>query len=348
MKKRKFEISYMNILLCLGVIAIHVLSEPINKLDRSTMPFICSFIPWRMLSCAVPGFIFLSGLKLSLKPVTNWRSFYWRRFTSVIIAYLIWMPVYYFFSWKLGYYEAIGISDFFTKLIDGTSTAHFYFIVVIVQFYLLHPLWQALTRLNAVPVIIAAAIVTGFSQVWLPIYFDNWGFVPFYTNDRLFTNYLLYYILGCYIGRNYDSFTELLKKFRIPTYALFVWIAVVDLFFSYRVLAYHEINLWLYYVNIAYCVFAMLSVLAFCSKFAQKHSPSGFIICLDQSSYYIYLSHLLVLMIAKYALDIVGISGVLDRFPIITIATYIIPVTVCMAYTKSKSITVNHKKSKAA
>lgn len=337
MKKRKFEISYVNIALCLGVIAIHVLSEPINMLERSLPAFICTFIPWRMLSCAVPGFIFLSGLKLSLKPVKDWGKFYWRRFTSVIVAYLIWMPVYYAFSWKLGYYESIGIKHFFTVLFDGTSTAHFYFIVVIVQFYLLHPLWQALTTLPAIPVIAIAAVITGYSQVWLPIIFDNNGIVPLLTNDRLFTNYLLYYIIGCYIGRNYDKFTEILHRFRLAAYAPFIWLAVVDLFFSYRVMAYHEINLWLYYVNMAYCVFAILSALALCTAIAKKHSPSGFIICLDKASYYIYLTHLLVLMIAKYILDTAGFTGVLDRLPIIGVSTYIIPIVVCMGYVQLKT-----------
>jgi membrane-bound acyltransferase YfiQ involved in biofilm formation len=337
MNKRKFEISYINILLCLGVIAIHVLSEPINMLERTSASFVLSFIPWRMLTCAVPGFIFLSGLKLSLKPVKNWGKFYWRRFTSVIVAYLIWMPVYYFFSYKLGYYESVGLKHFFTVLFDGTSTAHFYFIVVIVQFYLLHPLWQALTRLPAIPVLVIAFFVTAYSQIWLPVVFDNNGIVPFLTNDRLLTNYLLYYILGCYIGRNYDKFINTLHRFRILVYVPFICLAVTDLFFSYRVFAYREINLWIYYVNMAYCSFAILSLLAMCGAVAKKYSPSGFVVCLDKASYYIYLTHLLVLMIAKYVLDVVGVVGVLDRLPFIGAATYAIPVALCMGYVKLRS-----------
>ncbi len=337
MKQRKFEISYVNILLCLGVIMIHVLSEPINHLDRHALPFTASFCIWRMLTFAVPGFIFLSGLKLSLRPVKSWGSFYLRRFTSVVIPYIIWMPVYYFFSWKMGYYKSIGATHFIRLLLDCTSTAHFYFIAVIVQFYLLHPIWQKLSRLNPIIPLLIAGAITYCSQVYLPIYFENNGIVPFYTNDRLFTNYLLYWIMGIYIGRNYDRFMQLLIKYRYIAYALFIWLAVVDLFFSYRVFAYKEMYLWLYYINIAYCVFAILSALAFSSVLSSKHKPSDFIICLDKASYYIYLSHLLILMIAKYVLDITGISGTLDRLPIIGALTYILPIALCMGYVRLKT-----------
>lgn len=336
MKKRKSEISYVNILFCLGVIMIHVLSEPINRLERTTPAFIAAFVPWRMLTCAVPGFILLSGLKLSLNSVTDWKQFYIRRFSSVVVPYLIWVPIYYFFSWKLGYYEGIGLKHFFKVFLGGTSTAHFYFVVVIVQFYLLHPLWQRLSRINPIIPIALAAAITYYTQVYLPIYWDNNAISPFYTNDRIFTNYLIYWIIGIYIGRNYDKFTEILVKFRFIAYALFIWTAVVDLFFSYKVFAYTKIYLWLYYVNMAYCVFAIFAVLAFCAKLSQKYSPSQFIVCLDRSSYYIYLSHLLILMIAKYALDMLNLSGPLKRLPILALATYIIPIALCMIYTKSK------------
>lgn len=348
MKKRKSEISYVNILFCLGVILIHVLSEPVNRLIRTTPAFIAVFIPWRMLTCAVPGFILLSGLKLSLKPVTDWKQFYLRRFTSVIVPYLIWVPIYYFFSYKLGYYEHIGIKHFFSVLIGGTSTAHFYFVVVIVQFYLLYPLWQRLSRINPIIPVALAAVITYYTQVWLPIYWDNNAIVPFYTNDRIFTNYLIYWVLGIYIGRNYDKFMNVLVKFRYVVYAFFVWLAVVDLFFAYKVFAYTQIYLWLYYVNMAYCVFAVLAVTAFCARFSQKHSPTPFIVCLDKSSYYIYLSHLLMLMIGKYALDMINLSGPLKRMPILAVITYVIPVALCMLYTKSKQVPKKHRHSGSA
>lgn len=336
--KRKHEISYMNILLCLGVIMIHALSELVSVPDKTGMVYDCAFVLWRMLSCAVPGFIFLSGLKLSFKEQKQWGRFYIRRFTSVIIPYIIWMPIYFYFSWKLNYYESISTKSFFTMLFDGTATAHFYFITVIAQFYITFPLWQLIVKkLPALPVLIVCAVITAFSNAWLPVILENHGISLPLTNDRMMTNYLLPWVLGCYLGKNYDKIKPSLVSSRILLYALFVILAAFDTYYAKLTVTAGTVHLWLYYINIAYCAIAALAMLAFFSRLADKREPLGFIRCLDRSSYYIYLTHLIVVMFAKDILNNMGTTNILHRFFVTALSAYIITIPVCMAYTLLKS-----------
>ena len=338
MNKRKSEISYMNILFCMGVILIHVLSDAVTGLPRDAAVYGLVYNTWRLLTCAVPGFIFLSGLKLSLRPISDYKRFYLRRVTSVLIPYLIWMPIYYYFSYKLHYYTEIGIKDFFVKLADGTSTAHFYFIIVILQFYIMMPLWQLITRkLHPIPVLIICAVITGWSQAWLPVIVENNGIALPLTNDRLFTNYLLAWACGCFCGTYYDRVSYQVYRFRYLIYAVFVLLAAVDLKFVHYVNTSGEIYLQLYYVNSVYAIAAIFALMALMISAAKRISAVGFISLLDRSSYYIYLVHLLVLMLAREFMSrLFPGTGVLGRTAVYFVAVYGISIAVSMLYTKIK------------
>lgn len=338
-KERKSAVSYMNILFCMGVILIHVLSDAINRMHHDSIIYNIIYVVWRMLSAAVPGFIFLSGLKLSLKPITDYRKFYLRRVTSVLIPYLVWMPIYYLFSWKLNYYTEVGVKDFFVRLVDGTSTAHFYFIIVILQFYLMMPLWQLITRkLPPVLVIGVCALITFWSQAWLPVLAENNGWNMPLTNDRLFTNYLLAWSCGCYCGVYYEKAAKNVKRFRILFYAAFVIMTIADQVFVHYVNRTGEIYLQLYYVNSIYAITAIFALMAFMLTVEKKYSMGSFIMLLDRSSYYIYLVHLLVLMLARHFMDVVFPAvGVTYRTAVYFISVYSVSIVLSMGYTLLKN-----------
>ena len=64
--KRKNELSLLNIIFCLLVIFIHIASAPIAGLSKGSWQYGVFFVPWRLSSFVVQGFIFLSGLKMFL------------------------------------------------------------------------------------------------------------------------------------------------------------------------------------------------------------------------------------------------------------------------------------------
>ena len=61
-KKRLAELSYLNLLLCLLVIFIHVSAEPVSRLNRDSLQYLVVVVPWRLSAFVVQGFFFLSGV----------------------------------------------------------------------------------------------------------------------------------------------------------------------------------------------------------------------------------------------------------------------------------------------
>ena len=128
-QKRKPELSLMNVCLCVMVVFIHLFSEGITNLPRMSVRWWIVYIPWTLISMAVYGFLFLSGLKLFLRvpegPVGPW---YKKRFFSVIVPYLAAVTVYYVvYHFAFGY--PFALRNALSYYLLGTISSHTYFIV---------------------------------------------------------------------------------------------------------------------------------------------------------------------------------------------------------------------------
>ena len=105
-RKRRTELSYANLLLCLLVIFIHASAEPVSQLNRDSWQYLAVMIPWRLSAFVVQGFFFLSGVKLVLgaKEPFDTAGFYLRRAKAVVLPYVGWVFVYYCWFVFHGYY----------------------------------------------------------------------------------------------------------------------------------------------------------------------------------------------------------------------------------------------------
>ena len=99
MTQRKQELSLLNIVLCMLVIYIHVSSVPVSQLQKGSWQFAVIVILWRLSAFVVPGFIFLSGLKLFLNKSQHiaYGNFYLRRLMTIVIPYILWVVIYYLY-----------------------------------------------------------------------------------------------------------------------------------------------------------------------------------------------------------------------------------------------------------
>jgi hypothetical protein len=66
--QRKREISSLNCLFCVMVVCIHLLSEPVTRFEKGTWQYAVAFVPQQLMFVSVYGFVFLSGLKLFIRP----------------------------------------------------------------------------------------------------------------------------------------------------------------------------------------------------------------------------------------------------------------------------------------
>ena len=100
---RKKELSLLNLLFCILVVLIHCLSQPVSVLDRSSWQYALVLCVQRLAFVSVPGFFFLSGLKLTLFADRH-RSLmkYWLgRVRTILLPYILAVAIYYLYFLSL-------------------------------------------------------------------------------------------------------------------------------------------------------------------------------------------------------------------------------------------------------
>lgn len=333
---RKHELSLLNIVFCLIVIFIHIASAPVTGLDRQSVAYAVVFLPWRLSAFVVQGFIFLSGVKMFLgfgKKV-NYKKYYLSRAEKIVIPYLISVCLFYlYFVWRN--YFGFSLSELIGYAVKGDLVSHFYFVIIIVQFYLLRPLWEVMVRRASPAAAIGTALVITIAGKVI-----GQGFV---YNDRIFTTYLIYWVIGCYAGAYYELFKEKISKYHKGITAAFCVIAAAEAVFSYmhftgRTIAFIEQLHFVYAVcAIAFCVVISL-------RLGDTVMNSSLMQKIDGASYYIYLVHPLVIFEADRLIDAAGITAIDTAFILRGIAAYVVTISVCIAYVQMKKVLVSRGK----
>lgn len=307
---RRTEISALNVLFCLLVIFIHSTSATLGELDGLSWQYAAVMLPWRLSAFVVQGFLLLSGVKLFLKPGLNLKTFYLSRLKSVVLPYLAWVVIYYLFFWAKHYYP-FSLRELVRYALVGDLVAHFYFIIVIVQFYVLAPLWKwAIPRMNPIIGISFALLLSGILGQYLPNFIDL--IVPDYYfpyTDRIFTTYLVYWVAGCYIGQNYDAFLEILRKNRGVIVGMFALCALGDGLLSWLHLSGRKTIGFLESVHTAYVISAIVMLYMLAAWLFEQREQGNFLPVLDRGTYGVYLLHCLVIFVVNDLLGYLAIPS---------------------------------------
>lgn len=324
---KKYEISLLNVIFCLLVIFIHISSEPVTKLISGTAAHTAIFSAWKLSAFVVQGFIMLSGAKLYLSGKSRkFLPYIKARFTGIYIPYAAAVTVYYMFFLDHKYYP-FSLKDLGMYILRGDLSAQFYFVVVIMQFYLLKKLWDIM--LGKIPAIFA--ILTSLVISLLGIFCLGRVFGMY--NDRVFTTYLIYWVLGCYIGRNYEKFKELITKSKIWIFAGFVATATAEVTAGYtRILPFYASEI----LHMLYCLLAILSCYIIALKLGEKAMKFRALRAIDSAAFYIYLWHILVLTATDMRMAEYSVTDIGTRFIIRTASTYLVTILLCTQYVKSK------------
>ena len=326
-KQRRQEISVLNVLFFLLVVMIHILSYPVgafgpaNPATNDLLKHDLVMIPWRLISFVVQGFVLLAGLKLFLggKDQIRYTKYIKKRFFAVVIPYIVCFAVYYIYYMNM-YDYPLDWSFILEHLRKGSLVYHLYFIPLLLQFDVLLPLWRKIIN-NWSPIFVIPAALFASS-----VFENNMiSLIQAFTkepvellNDRLFTTYLAFWLIGCYIGRYYTQFTALAKNnysLIAMTFGLSAISCAVYSHFAYNWLApVPAMNQIQYFYAIAAIIFLLAT--------AQKIPEGVFykiplLPTIDKLSYGIYLWHVLILLITdkfvieKYAVQSQGIALVI-------------------------------------
>ena len=328
--ERKAALSRLNVWFCLLVVLIHVLSEPVGALDHGSLQYALVLIPQRLSFVAVPGFFLLSGLKLCLHEPKHMGRFYRKRARAVLLPYLIAVAVYYLWFIHWGWFT-FSLRDLGHYWLIGDVSSHFYFVVALVQFILLTPLFLRWSRKYDPVVLLPLAVIV----TWISVkYFGSLlalaiPGLEFPYNDRVFTSYLAYYLAGCCIGRNYEGFLALLRRNRVLIIAAAVAFALGDAAGSWITFSGKSVLPCLEELHLSWEAWGVL--LCFLGAVALDGRPlPKLLVRLDQVSYLVYLYHGLAITI--FNVKVTRITDMGARLILRAVFVYGVTIFICMLW----------------
>ena len=337
-KSRKDELSCLNILLCLMVIFVHAASATVSAMDKNSALYVVLLTLWRMCPCAVQGFIFLAGVKLALsadKPFC-YPKYILKRVTRVWLPYALVSVVYFLYLSSIGYMMS-DVGFLLRGIAFSEIAGHLYFVIAIMQFYLLAPLWRIIARrLERAEVIIAALIVSYFISQLLGynladfLYIFNKDYI-FPYGDRIFTTYLPYWIAGLAVGRSYEYIKSAASKKLLPLGIIFA----VALFFDALLGYYHNSGranvYWLETAHTFYAVAAIAFLYAVSVRLGPKLLSLPGIKYIDRASYSIYLWHPFALYVCDQLIAPYNLS-MKPAFLMRLLFGYAVTITLCALF----------------
>lgn len=213
-KPRILELDIVRAFAIMAVLMIHATSETTVEIPIGSRSQIIYLIVNKLSNFAVPVFILLSGLVLFYRygGAWNWRealSFYRKRIQYIIVPYLIWSFFYYVFNqWTPNFnWHDIHIEwpVFFKALKWADTSYHLYFIVLILQFYLVFPIIMTIVErwrwFGRNLIWIGIAVQVGFYV------YHHW-FHPVQHPATILGTYAGIFAIGGWIGLHYERFQK--------------------------------------------------------------------------------------------------------------------------------------------
>ncbi len=332
MKKKVDEIYVLRAIACLSVIMVHISAEAVVSLRESYLLMGFTLLN-RAMKFTTPAFIFISGLILFYVYKDRdfkYMTFIKKRLSTILIPYFIWTVIYYGYFIYKGYYT-FSVGFFIENFLLGKMSFHLYFILTITQYYLLFGVFRFFfKKYNSHLILVLSAIINILVL----------RYVQFQYADRFFMRYIFFFCLGCYMAIHLDVFKNLLNKWKYAVITLHVGIL---LYYAYQFYQYQVKKLPVqgFTVLMTWFVFSALSIISlyYISTFITSRSSLIFrgLKQVSNASYYIYLSHPLMLIISNEFLDSFGIISTSMRFLLNCIIVISIVFTLSIAYSRFKT-----------
>ena len=312
-RTRLMELDYFNGICCLLVILIHVLSLGITSLEAASWQLCIVYLPWRLAAFVVPGFLFTGAVKMAQQLESRAMPLYPKYILSragrVYLPYLAYTLVYFFVFVAIGYIS-FSPKDLLTYLLTGDISAQFYYVILVMQFYLLLPLWKWMLRRIPWYVAIFTSAMLSLAMLKASDLFSLWG-IDFPYCDRIVPTYIFFWVLGLYVGKYYGVIRETITGHGKPI--LICGIGVT----AFALMTYLQYRTGIYVYDAGYLKLfsdglSILILLYLCLRLAER--PAGrlhkMLASVHHASYSVYLSHCLFLTVGTFYLQGWGVRNI--------------------------------------
>lgn len=341
------ELDIVRGLAILAVVVIHSTSDgsSYELMGRSHTQLLYFFIN-KMCAFAVPLFILVSGLVLFYVYIDNWSAakagqFYLKRVRSVIVPYLLWSFIYYMYDqWLIQpQHVTLDWADFGSKLPWADAKYHLYFMIIIIQFYLLFPPLVWLSRKFA----------------WFRRLLPLWGLLvqagfycyrhwvhPLDHGAELCVSYFLFFTFGGWLGIHYEQARAFIRRhagWLVPLGIAF-GLAYTGMFIldQYRLASFE--NTWYEAFWTLYGCGSALIFIVFALWLERSWRSLGALLTsLGFASFGVYLMHPLVLTTWKLRIDPPGSALGFNLYNIGAFAlTLLVPWIATLAYKQAAGL----------
>lgn len=296
----------------MGVIGIHIGAEYLANPSPNIHLVALFDIGTRF---AVPIFFFISafGLFYGKSPSApfSYRDFLTRRTHAVVIPYLVWSLFYLLhdaWHYGVGFPPILSIPGI---LFFGNAKYQLYFMVILIWFYLLMPLWRILLRRMTLPLLMGILAVQIAFDYWSS--FDTafnlyvyglpegtlWRALLFYRLNYWVVHYVFIFLLGGYIALHWEAFRTWMLRRTGQLYAFGILSLLALLAWYYKLLLVdgytplegiytaHQLSP----LGIFYTIGASLALFAFFTRLGTENPLGQAFQILGKHSYFIYLAH---------------------------------------------------------
>lgn len=323
-KTRVSEIDVLKGIAIIAVLTIHTTSNAVVTLEKSSLSYILFTSINRLAQFAVPAFIFASAMLLTYNysDKLDIGVFYKKRFKNVIFPYISWIVIYGAYL-VVRYHMPLKSILTVQNLLLGGMFYHMYFIVIIVQLYLLFPLLLYLYKLinkNIYTVVISIVLL----QIADILLFRHLG-----NSSVLFITYISFFVAGMYIGDNIKTWIKNHTLEGIISLIISIILGYLFVRISFLSFAGKAVNDDLYNLHwYTYTLMASIFFMALSTPILKLHYLSMILIKAGKLSFGIYLMHPLVLDILTHLLKtgkpIIFDIYIIIEFIVILIISYII------------------------
>ena len=296
----------------MGVIGIHIGAEYLANPSPNIHLVALFDIGTRF---SVPIFFFISafGLFYGQSPSApfSYRDFLVRRGRAVMIPYLVWSLFYLIhdaYAYGVGFPPLLSLPGI---LFFGNAKYQLYFMVILIWFYLLMPLWRILLARMTLPLLAVILLVQIGFDYWssfstsfnLYVYGLPEGTLLrallFYRLNYWVMHYVFIFLLGGYIALHFDAFRALMARHTARLYALGIVSLAALLAWYYKLLLVdgytplegiytaHQLSP----LGIFYTIGATLALFAFFTRLGTENVLGRAFQLLGKHSYFIYLAH---------------------------------------------------------
>lgn len=263
-----------------------------------SLPYYAGRVIEQLVVFCIPAFIFISGYFIAFASGSSQQTVSWKvlfaRVKNLFIPYLIWSSVNLLLSYFTG--ESYKPIDIVWSLLTGSSSEILYYVPLIVQFYLLSPLFVKAAKKNwRILLGVTFILQLLISALTYQVAFENsYPFMQFTSNllpKWLFLTRIFWFPLGIVVGFHTKEFKQWLLrsgKWLIPSSLFLLVVGIFEWEFLFRTSGLDWLPHRETITDVLYSLAAIFSLLSFDfgrSKLGQVTETLG------ARSYGIFLTH---------------------------------------------------------